>query len=122
MKTRVKGDSHVLFAVEAGPEPKWNRYLLTGRMFRRDFPDGLELTRADLEKMVANWKAAGAPRLKVDYCHFGSSSDPMPIDQKIASGWIVDLAVIDLGGGKHALDGLTEWTDKARAYITAKEF
>lgn len=122
MKTRIKGDSHVLFAVEAGPEPKWNRYLLTGRMFRRDFPDGLELTKKDLEKMVENWKAAGSPRLKVDYCHFGSSADPMPIEQKIASGWIADLQVVHLGRGSYALDGLTEWTDKARAFITAKEF
>lgn len=122
MKTRIKGDSHVLFAVEAGVEPKWNRYLLTGRMFRRDFPDGLSLTRADLETMVSNWKAAGAPKLKVDYCHFGSSGDPMPIEQKIASGWIADLQVVDLGNGTYALDGLTEWTDKARAFIVAKEF
>lgn len=117
---RIFGEVVLAQADDSGP--KWNTCLIAKKMFRSDFPDGLELTRDDLQTMVANWRAEGSPQLKVDYCHFGSSSDPMPIDQKKASGWIVDLRVAKDDKGRDVLDGLIEWTDLARQYIKNREF
>lgn len=101
--------------------PKWNQYLLTGRMFRSDFPDGIDISRSDMETMVSNWRSAGGNELPVDYHHYGSSSDVMHPDFKVASGWIQDLRITDLPDGRSALEGLTAWTDKARERITANE-
>lgn len=109
--------------------PKWNRLLATREMYRSDFAEGIELQREDLETMVRNWKASGGQPLQMNYFHFGSSNRPMPIEQKVASGWIQDLRIVPFTETNEAgesvecfaLEGLVEWTDRAREFIKAKE-
>ncbi len=99
--------------------PKWNKLLRTGTFFRRDVSGGkVELTRADLETMVANWKAMGGQALRFDYHHWGSSSvDGVRLEDKRASGWIEQIEVRG-----EELWGLTKWTKEARTKILNDEY
>jgi phage I-like protein len=103
--------------VSAASEPKWNQLFVQGTFFREDFPDGLTLDVRVFESMVENWKAAGRPELPVDYFHWGASHmTSVPVEEKIASGWIKRIRVRN-----GVLEGLIQWTDKARAKIEAQE-
>lgn len=74
---------------------------------RGDFPDGkLELTADLMGAFIANWRAAGAPALPVDYEHE---------EQGPASGWIEDLRLGPAGD----LQGAIRWTDDAADDIKA---
>lgn len=90
--------------------PKWCR-LFPGATtrFRHDFPkEGISFDGQVFSSFIANWQALGQPKLPVDYGH----------DEKgIAAGWVVDLAIDSSG----ALVAAIEWTDRARAAISAHE-
>lgn len=103
--------------VSAAVEPKWNQLFVAGTFYRQDFPEGITLDVKCFEAMVENWKAAGRPELCVDYFHWGASNvTQVPIEDKVASGWIQRLRVRN-----GVLEGLIKWTDKARAKIEAEE-
>ncbi len=103
--------------VQAAVEPKWNQLFVAGTFYRQDFPEGITLDVKCFEAMVENWKASGRPELCVDYFHWGASNvTQVPIDEKVASGWIQRLRVRN-----GVLEGLIKWTDKARAKIEAEE-
>lgn len=85
----------------------WCQLFPLGKWARRDFPGGeLELTPSLFETFIANWRAAGAPALPVDYEH--KEDGP-------ASGWIEDLRVSATG----ELQGAIKWTDDAADDIKA---
>jgi len=103
--------------VQAAVEPKWNQLFVAGTFYRQDFPEGITLDVKAFEAMVENWKASGRPELCVDYFHWGGSNvTQVPIEDKVASGWIQRLRVRN-----GVLEGLIKWTDKARAKIEAEE-
>lgn len=103
--------------ISAAAEPKWNQLFVQGTFYRQDFPEGITLDVKCFEAMVENWKAAGRPELCVDYFHWGASNvTQVPIEEKVASGWIKRLRVRN-----GVLEGLIAWTDKARAKIEAQE-
>lgn len=106
--------------VELGAEtgPKWHLVMPLGEWHRPDYPDGA-ITVDDnyVASMVANFKKLPAGTwLPTDYHHWGSSNDVMPLDNKVASGWVHDLRASPSG-----LEALIDWTDAARARIRAKE-
>lgn len=95
-----------------------NKLVPMGTFHRADFPGGkIIIDKKYLETMLANWKAAGAPDLPIDYFHRGDSeNDGLGVDEKKAAGWISNLEV--------RADGLyaeTRWTAKAKEYIEAEE-
>ncbi len=102
-----------------GEGPKWNKlFPLGATKFRADFPNGkLTFDKAFLTTMASNYVAMGKPRLKVDYFHRGhSAEDGVSIDDKVASGKIIDVELREDG-----LYGLFDWTSRARDYIHSEE-
>lgn len=99
-------------------ERVWNQIFPMGTFYRSDYPDGkLTFDRVWCEAIKKNWEKAGRPALPMDYLHRGEATDDLPLEQKIASGWVEDMEV--------RADGLwvkNKWTARARAYIEADEF
>ena len=90
--------------------PKWHM-LFPGNTtrFRADFPpEGITFDAAFFESVVSNWSKLGKPQLPVDYGHN---------DKGLAAGWISDMRTDTAGN----LEVLIEWTDRARAAISARE-
>ena len=97
--------------------PKWNKLFPLGSRHRDDFPSGrIDFTPKFLATMVENWKRMGSAALPADYLHRGDIDGDLPVEQKVASGWIEDLELRDDG-----LYGLIRWTKRAREYIAADE-
>lgn len=98
--------------------PKWNLLVPLGPHFRDDLPDGkMDVTSEMVETMRANWMRANKPRVRGDYFHMGGSDvQQVPLENKIASGWAVELKCDDKG-----LWALIDWTDRARGFILADE-
>lgn len=112
------------------PTPKWQLiFPLGATKHRRDFPGGKITFSADfLRTMVRNYEVEGKPDRAVCYFHRGASvpGDTTPIDEKIAAGWIGDLAFDEIGKSVERKDGpglyaLIRWTERARNYILADE-
>ena len=99
--------------------PKWNPiFPADTTRYRSDMPGGeITLDKDFFSAMLENWKKVGAPKLKVDYFHRGNSTDDLPREEKVASGWIIDLRI----GATGQLEGLFDWTEEARGRIGRKE-
>ena len=105
---------------------KWNMLFPMGAtMYRSDLPGGSLTYDAEFfDAMLRNWKRCDEEsrkvsgegfRLPVDYFHRGESfGDNLPVADKVASGWIIDLQVRPTG-----LFGLVRWLDDARELILA---
>lgn len=97
--------------------PKWNQLFVPGTFHRADFPDGaITFDGAFFARIVENWKREGARPLPVDYFHRGETGDDLPLEEKLAAGWISDLQVRPDG-----VWGLIGWTERARGHILADE-
>src|SRR5258707_1212024 len=69
--------------------PKWQKLFPAGeKLFRDDFPTGIEFSPATLETMAKNYAAEGKPERAVNYFHRGASNVPGKVEEKVASGWI----------------------------------
>lgn len=80
----------------------------------------INLDSGILEEMVANWEAAGRPKLPVRKTHRHLDEDVSPVERlelEKAYGWLTDLRVTAQG-----LEARTEWTDAGRAAVKAGEF
>ncbi len=98
-------------------EPRWNRLFPLGSRFRDDFPGGrIDFTQKFLSTMVENWRRMGSAALPADYLHRGDADGDLPVEEKVASGWIEELELRNDG-----LWGLIRWTERARSYIAADE-
>lgn len=109
-------------------ELRWNLLVPLGKTKHRgDLPKGgVVLDRALLKRMVENFARAKRAYLGADgfglpitLTHVGPSipSNPRPIEERRAVGWIEDLKLDEVG-----LWGLTKWTDEARQRISKDEF
>jgi phage I-like protein len=122
MSTRFQFDAQAIVpqpppAEGTEPAPQWNKLFPLGTFHRHDFPKGgITFDAEFLSAMVVNWTRSGRPALPIDYMHRGDSSGPLPVEEKVASGWIEDLQL--LGDG---LYGLFRWTARARGFILADE-
>jgi len=110
--------------------PKWNMIFPAGyTMYRGDMPGGSCTYDAEFfASILKNWKRMDEEsrkvggeglRLPVDYFHRGESlvpNDTLPAEEKVASGWIIELKVEPSG-----LWGLIDWTERARKMILADE-
>jgi phage I-like protein len=105
-------------AAEKKDTAKWCQLFPLGTFHRWDFPNGkIVVDAAFCAAIVANWEKAGKPELPVDYFHRGESDQgPTPVQEKVASGWIVSLMCQPDG-----LHAAIKWTDRARAHILADE-
>lgn len=80
----------------------------------------IDLDSGILDEMVANWEAAGRPRLPVRVTHRHLDDDVPAKDRPAlekAVGWLTDLRVTAQG-----LEALTEWTPAGKAAVDAGEF
>lgn len=102
---------------DAGLPAKWQMLFPKGVFHRGDFPGGkVEITDLYVATLVRNFKKRGAPQLPVDYFHRGSSDVAVPNEQKVASGWILDVEARADG-----LYALIAFTAAALARIKADE-
>jgi len=120
MSALIRGKSMRLASVPTGDVGgKWNLLFPAGiTRHRADFPGG-ELTFDEkfLSTLVDNWGRLGRPELPVDYFHRGESvNDGLPVEEKVAAGWISDLRTTPDG-----VEALITWTDRARGHIQADE-
>lgn len=100
-------------------EAKWNRLIPLGMVgYRADFPGGkIEFTREYLATMLANWEREGRLPKQVNYLHRGDTShDDLPLEEKVAAGWMEDFALRDDG-----LWALIKWTKRAKQRIDDDE-
>lgn len=107
------------FAPGESPGGKWCQlFPLNVTRHRGDFPGGeITFDSGFLSTMVANWVKSGRHALPVDYFHRGgSANDGLPVEEKVASGWIEDLRL-----GPSGLEALINWTERARGHIQADE-
>lgn len=123
MSALLRGLSLRLAALElvpgVAPAPKWNLlFPANTTMYRSDFPGGeIAFSSEFLTTMVANWERLGRPELPIDYFHRGeSANDGLPVEEKVAAGWISDMRASALG-----LEVLIGWTERARKHIAADE-
>lgn len=80
----------------------------------------IDLDSGILEEMVANWTAAGRPKLPVRVTHRHLDDDVPAKDRPAlekAVGWLTDLRVT-----AHGLEALTEWTPAGKAAVEGGEF
>ena len=114
---RLEGGLMSIAAPGADITPKWNQIFLPGAFHRSDFPDGvIKMDEAFFARLVENWRREGSRPVPVDYFHRGETGDDLPLEEKVAAGWISDLQVRP--DGVWALIG---WTERARGYIAADE-
>lgn len=118
----------VELGAQAGDGPKWHLLFPLGRtLHREDFgAKGLTFSADMLQAMASNYEAEGKPERAVNYFHRGTTlpGDHTPIDQKVASGWISDVAFSAKAGELGPLPGLyaqIAFTPKAKAFIQADE-
>lgn len=117
MTKLLRFDGVGIAPLDAEKAPKWNQLFLPGSFHRSDFPDGvITFDGAFFASLVDNWRREGARPLPVDYFHRGETGDDLPLEEKIAAGWISDLQARPDG-----VWGLIGWTDKARGFIAADE-
>jgi len=106
-----------LRAFASGTGAKWQMLFPKGVFHRGDFPGGrVVIDDAYVATLVRNFKKRGAPQLPVDYFHRGGSDVPVPNEQKVASGWILDVEARADG-----LYALISFTAAALARIKADE-
>lgn len=114
---RLEGGLMSIAAPGADVTPKWNQLFLPGEFHRSDFPDGvIRMDEAFFARLVENWRREGGRPVPVDYFHRGETGDDLPLEEKVAAGWISDLQARP--DGVWALIG---WTERARGYIAADE-
>lgn len=103
------------FAAESA---KWNVLFPRGKWHGANLkPIGgsIDLDSGLLEEMVANWEAAGRPKLPVRKTHRHLDDDVPAVDRpqlERAFGWLTDLRVTAQG-----LEALTEWTPEGRSEV-----
>lgn len=108
------------FAAEAA---KWNVLFPRGTWHGANLkPIGgsIDLDSGLLEEMVANWQAAGKPKLPVRKTHRHLDDDVPAVDRPAlerAFGWLTDLRVTAQG-----LEALTEWTPEGRTEVEGGAF
>lgn len=108
------------FAADAA---KWNVLFPRGKWHGANLkPIGgsIDLDSGLLEEMVANWEAAGRPKLPVRKTHRHLDDDVPAVDRpqlERAFGWLTDLRVTAQG-----LEALTEWTPEGRAEVEGGAF
>ena len=108
------------FAADAA---KWNVLFPRGKWHGANLkPIGgsIDLDSGLLEEMVANWQAAGRPKLPVRKTHRHLDDDVPAVDRpqlERAFGWLTDLRVTASG-----LEALTEWTPEGRAEVEGGAF
>lgn len=110
--------SHALSA-----EGKWNLLFPRGTWHGANLaPIGgsINLDSGLLDEMVANWEAAGKPKLPVRKTH-RHLDDDVPAKDRLelekSFGWLTDLRVTAQG-----LEALTEWTPAGKAAVEGGEF
>lgn len=102
---------------------KWNVLFPRGQWHGANLkPIGgsIDLDSGLLEEMVANWQAAGRPKLPVRKTHRHLDDDVPAVDRpqlERAFGWLTDLRVTAAG-----LEALTEWTPEGRAEVEGGAF
>lgn len=102
---------------------KWNTLFPRGTWHGANLaPVGgsINLDSGILEEMVANWEAAGRPRLPVRVTHRHLDDDVPAKDRpelEKAVGWLTDLRVTAQG-----LEAFTEWTPAGKAAVDGGEF
>ena len=102
---------------------KWNVLFPRGQWHGANLkPIGgsIDLDSGLLEEMVANWQAAGKPKLPVRKTHRHLDDDVPAVDRpqlERAFGWLTDLRVTAAG-----LEALTEWTPEGRAEVEGGAF
>lgn len=121
MKTPVlRAQFSTAFAADSA---KWNILFPRGTWHGANLkPIGgsIDLDSGLLEEMVANWEAAGRPKLPVRKTHRHLDDDVPAVDRpqlERAFGWLTDLRVTAQG-----LEALTEWTPEGRAEVEAGAF
>lgn len=121
LKKRLGLGSNVRAATvsAAGEGPVWNEIMPAGEWHRSDW-GVINVTRELLEKMIANWKAKGSPKLPIDRHHWGSSNETRVTDPKAkaAVGWLTDFRI----SAKDTLEGLTKWLPEGKADVDAERF
>lgn len=96
---------------------KWCKLFPFGSRFREDFPNGrIDFTPDFFKSMLANWERHGKPALPCDYLHRGDCEPDLPVEDKVAAGWIESLELRDDG-----LWGGFKWTKRAAEMIGADE-
>ena len=102
---------------------KWNTLFPRGTWHGANLaPVGgsIDLDSGILEEMVANWEAAGRPKLPVRVTHRHLDDDVPAKDRpelEKAVGWLTDLRVTAQG-----LEAFTEWTPAGKAAVDGGEF
>ena len=105
-------DSLLIYVCATGGQaPEWIQILPLGKVELRDSRRPFEVNQADLEAIIAKFKADGLD-LVVDYEHQSLGGDKAP-----AAGWIKELQARDDG-----LYARVEWTAAARQHIEAQEY
>lgn len=116
----LRASGGIAFAAEAG---RWNLLFPRGTWHGANLaPVGgsIDLDSGILDEMVANWAAAGKPRLPVRVTHRHLDDDVPAKDRpslEKAVGWLTDLRVTAQG-----LEALTEWTPTGKASVEGGEF
>lgn len=96
---------------------KWNKLFPFGTRYRDDFPGGrIDFTPEFFKTVLANWERYGRPALPCDYLHRGDCEPDLPVEDKVAAGWIESLELRTDG-----LWGGFKWTARAQEMISADE-
>lgn len=119
---RMRAMAHAVLKAGAEGEAKWNLIFPRGEWHGANLePIGgsINLDDSVFDEMLANWEAAGSPRLPITFHHVDSEFAPgvSPEELKKAAGWYTDLRKTEAG-----LEGLTTWTPNARQRILADEY
>ncbi|HEY1088240.1 MAG TPA: phage protease [Archangium sp.] len=80
----------------------------------------IDLDSGILEEMVANWEAAGRPKLPIRKTHRHLDDDVSAVERlelEKSYGWLTDLRATERG-----LEARTEWTEAGAAAVKAGEF
>lgn len=116
----LRASGGIAFAADAG---RWNLLFPRGTWHGANLaPVGgsIDLDSGILDEMVANWAAAGKPKLPVRVTHRHLDDDVPAKDRpelEKAVGWLTDLRVTAQG-----LEALTEWTPTGKASVEGGEF
>ncbi len=116
--SQIMGSSILITLSEADSSnqaDQWIHLLPTGKFFANDGRGPFFVENA-AEIVAETMKRAGSKQIPVDYDHqidhATKNGQPAP-----AAGWISKFESRDNG-----IWGLVEWTDRARAYLSAKEY
>lgn len=104
--------------LDAGEGKRWNVLFPRGTWHGRNLkPIGGSITLDDkmFEEMIANWSAAGKPKLPIRKTHLHLVKDDP--DLQASFGDLEDFRVTTAG-----LEALTDWNDDGRALVKSRKF